>query len=67
MSARRREYCTERLKGVHGYRLVDTVLLHFIVWEGTQCCFYGEMKIVVEKPDYGFIERVEFRDEHNDC
>ena len=51
MSARRRECYIERLKGVHDYRLVDSVLLHFILWEGSQICLYGEMKIVVEKPD----------------
>jgi hypothetical protein len=51
MSARRRECCIERLNGVPGYRLVDTTLLHFILWEVGQCCIYGEIKIVVEKPD----------------
>jgi hypothetical protein len=73
MSARRKECCIERLKGVHGYRLVvlmllccyyvmlllcgyyvvDIMLLNFILWEGTQFCLYGEMKIVVGKP-YGW-------------
>jgi hypothetical protein len=38
-------------EGSPWYGLVDTVLLHLIFWDGSQFCLYGEMKIVVEKPD----------------